>query len=120
MDHITNNNFINTYDFVKSTKNVYDLHTFVNNPSRSRIDHIFIDQSLIQDFIDHQVISVDTSLSDHHIVSASIAFTSINPTYNNSLMMKKLVFMYHDMTNDNWSTLLTMLMHIAKSQDWLP
>ena len=42
MDHITNNNFINTYDFVKSVKNVNDLHTFVNNSSRSRIDHIYI------------------------------------------------------------------------------
>ena len=104
MDYIMNNNFINTYDFVKSTRNVKDLHTYVCGSSRSTIDHVFIAPSLIPDFNDHQIISVDSTLSDHYIVSVSLTLISINLSFNKTSMVKKLVFMYQDMTNEDWSS----------------
>ena len=103
IDYITNHNFINTHDFVKAAKNVNDLHTYIQGSSRSTIDHIFLAPSLLTDFKDHQIIPVDMLLSDHFIVSASLTFASINPSFNNTSMTKKLIFSYDEMTNDKWT-----------------
>src|SRR5829696_1391767 len=104
IDNITDNSFVNTVKFVESVTNSEDLHTYVQGFTRTTIDHIFIAPALLSDFNNHQVIPVDLLISDHFIVSASIAFTSINPTFKNASMMKKLVFLYNDISEEDWST----------------
>ncbi|CAG8600685.1 719_t:CDS:1, partial [Funneliformis caledonium] len=94
---------VNNLDLVKNQKSYEDLITYETSTGRSTIDHIFMNSSLILDLIDHVVEKVDNDLSDHAVVYATISLTSINPSFIQCAAIKKLVYRYSEMFDDNWS-----------------
>ncbi|CAG8747593.1 5208_t:CDS:1, partial [Funneliformis caledonium] len=94
---------VNNLNLVKNQKTNDELITYETSTRRFTIDHIFMKSSLIPDLIDQVVEKVDNDFSDHAIVYATISLASINSSFTHRVAIKKLVYRYDEMSDDNWS-----------------
>ncbi|CAG8711460.1 14122_t:CDS:2, partial [Funneliformis caledonium] len=94
---------VNNLDLVKNQKSNNDLIIYETSTGRSTIDHIFMHFSLIPDLINQVVEKVDNDLSDHAVVYATISVTFINPSFIQRIAIKKLVYRYDELSDDDWS-----------------